>query len=116
MWYKKYTNFPYKHLGDCPETGIDCWNLCMHVYKDHRGIDIKQRSWDFCNIVDEDWYSKTNDRMYENGFEKFSHIFKQVKDEPKVFDIVLMSIGSTNVTNHCAMLVDRTRILQSLQK
>jgi len=115
-WYKKYTNFPYKHLGDCPEAGIDCWNLCMYVYKDYRGIDIKQRSWDFCNIVDEDWYNKTHDRMYEKGFANFSHIFKKVDDEPKLFDIILMSIGSTNVTNHCAMLVDNSRILQTMIK
>ena len=27
-----------------------------------------------------------------------------------------MSIGSTNVTNHCAMLVDRTKILQTMIK
>ena len=42
--------------------------------------------------------------------------FKKVEDEPQLFDIILMSIGSTNVTNHCAMLVDRTKILQTMIK
>ena len=113
-WYNKYVDYPYQHLGDDPETGIDCWNLCMYVYKDHLDIDIKQRSWDFCNIVDEDWYNKTTDRFYEEGFKKFSHIFKRVSDEPKLYDIVLMSIGATNVSNHCAIIVDRNRILQTM--
>ena len=113
-WYNKYIDYPYTHLGDDPINGIDCWNLCMYIYKDHLNIDIKQRSWDFCNIVDEDWYSKTTDRLYEEGFKKFSHIFKKVSDEPKTYDIILMSIGSTNVSNHCAIYVDKNRILQTM--
>ena len=113
-WYHKYTDYPYKHLGNDPETGIDCWNLCMYIYKDRLNIDIKQRSWDFCNIVDEDWYSKTTDRFYEDGFKKFSHIFKKVNDEPKLYDIILMSIGSTNISNHCAIYIDKNRILQTM--
>ena len=112
-WYHKYTDYPYKHLGNDPETGIDCWNLCMYIYKDHLNIDIKQRSWDFCNIVDEDWYSKTTDRFYEDGFKKFSHIFKKVNDEPKLYDIILMSIGSTNISNHCAIYIDKNGALHS---
>jgi len=113
-WYYKYTDYPYKHLGNDPKTGIDCWNLCMYIYKDHLNIDVKQRSWDSCNIVDEDWYSKTTDRFYEDGFKKFSHIFKKVNEEPKLYDIILMSIGSTNISNHCAIYVDKNRILQTM--
>ena len=113
-WYKKYLNLPFRHLGDNIETGIDCWNLCMYIYKDYRDIDIKQRSWDFCNIIDDNWYNKTTHRLYEDGFEKFSHIFKKTNDKPKLYDIILMSIGSTNISNHCAMYVENNRILQTM--
>ncbi len=113
-WYNKYVDYPYVHLGDDHINGIDCWNLCMYIYKDHLNIDIKQRSWDFCNIVDEDWYNKTTDRFYEDGFKEFSHIFRKVEGEPKLYDIILMSIGSTNVSNHCAIYVDKNRILQTM--
>ena len=34
--------------------------------------------------------------------------------EPKVYDVILMSLGSTNVTNHCAMYVDTNKILQTM--
>jgi|TARA_R110001592_G_scaffold54396_7_gene166459 cell wall-associated NlpC family hydrolase len=113
-WYNKYVDYPYQHLGDDPETGIDCWNLCMYIYKDHLDIDFKPRSWDFCNIVDEDWYNKTTDRFYEEGFKKFSDAWTKVSGEPQLYDIVLMSIGATNVSNHCAIIVDRNRILQTM--
>ena len=32
-WYKKYTGFPYAHLGDNINSGIDCFNLIKYVYK-----------------------------------------------------------------------------------
>ena len=99
-WYDKYTGLPFLHLGDDPKTGIDCWNLCMYIYRDHRNIDIKQRTIDFCNIVDDNWYNKTTQSLYEDGFKKFSHIFKKVDDAPKVFDVIVMSIGSTLISNH----------------
>ena len=34
--------------------------------------------------------------------------------EPKVYDIILMSLGSTHVVNHCAMYVDKNRMLQTM--
>jgi cell wall-associated NlpC family hydrolase len=57
-WYKKYVGFPYKHLGEDPISGIDCFNLCTLIYKQELEIDIPYRTKDFCNIIDEDWYSK----------------------------------------------------------
>jgi cell wall-associated NlpC family hydrolase len=34
--------------------------------------------------------------------------------EPKLYDVILMSLGATNVTNHCALYVDRNKILQTM--
>ena len=39
-WYKKYTGFPYAHLGDNINSGIDCFNLIKYVYKIELNIEI----------------------------------------------------------------------------
>ena len=52
--------------------------------------------------------------IYEDGFKKFSHIFKKVDDAPKVFDVIVMSMGSTLISNHCALYVDNNRILHAM--
>ena len=39
-WYNSYTDFPYKHLGNDTETGIDCFNLCRLVYEKELNITI----------------------------------------------------------------------------
>ena len=111
-WYNKYTGFPYRHLGEEPIDGIDCLNLCILIYKKELGIEIPYRTKDFCNIVYEDWYTKTHERWFDNGASDKNGWVK-VK-EPKVYDIILMSLGSTNVTNHCAMYVDTNKILQTM--
>jgi cell wall-associated NlpC family hydrolase len=111
-WYNRYTGFPYRHLGEEPIDGIDCFNLCTLIYKKELGIEIPYRTRDFCNIVDEDWYEKTHERWMDRAAsEKYGWI--KVKD-PKVYDVILMSLGSTNVTNHCAMYVDTNKILQTM--
>lgn len=111
-WYNNYTGFPYKHLGNSIDTGIDCFNLCRLVYKNELNIDIPYQTSDFCNIVDEDWYTKTHERWMEKAA---SEEYGWVKvTEPKVYDIILMSLGSTHVVNHCAMYVDKNKMLQTM--
>ena len=111
-WYDSYTGFPYKHLGLDVETGIDCFNLCKLVYKNELDIDIPYTTQDFCNIIDEDWYTKTHERwMDQAATEKYGWV---KVTEPKVYDVILMSLGSTHVTNHCAMYVDTNKILQTM--
>ena len=63
-WYNKYKDFPYLHLGNNAETGIDCFNLCKLVYLNELEIDFPYTTSDFCKIVDEDWYSKTHERLF----------------------------------------------------
>lgn len=111
-WYNKYKDFPYLHLGNNAETGIDCFNLCKLVYLNELNIDFPYTTSDFCKIVDEDWYSKTQERFFEiNANEKTG--WRKVK-EPQLYDIITMSLGSTNITNHCALYVDRNKILQTM--
>ena len=111
-WYNKYKDFPYLHLGNNAETGIDCFNLCKLVYLNELNIDFPYTTSDFCKIVDEDWYSKTQERFFEiNANEKTG--WRKVK-EPQLYDIITMSLGSTNITNHCALYVDKNKILQTM--
>lgn len=112
IWYSKYLNFPYIHLGDNPETGIDCFNLCRLIYREELNIDIPYDTSEWCNIVDEDWYSKTHNRPFDEGAtEKFG--WKKVSI-PEKFNVITMSLGSTNVTNHCALYIGERKILQTM--
>ena len=111
-WYKKYVGFPYLHLGTVPETGIDCFNLCRHIYKEELDIDIPYTTSDFCNIVDEDWYSKTSEQWFHRGGTA-EYGWKTVS-KPDKFDIIFMSIGSTNVTNHCSLYLGEEKMLQTM--
>jgi cell wall-associated NlpC family hydrolase len=111
-WYDKYTNIPYKHLGADLENGMDCYNLCRYVYKQETGIEIPFLSYDCCNIVDDDWYNKTTEQFFENQVYANTNCLKV--SSPSIFDFILISIGSTNVTNHCAMYVDSNKILHTM--
>lgn len=111
-WYDKYLNIPYKHLGNDPKSGMDCFNLCRYIYNEQTGINIPYFSFDRCNIVDDDWYNKTSDPIFENSALS-DPSWKRVS-EPKKFDFILMSIGSTNITNHCAMYLENNKVIHSM--
>lgn len=114
-WYKKYTGLPYKHLGESIETGIDCFNLCKHIYKQELGINVSYSTSNFCNIVSDSWYNFENKEIMLNATKLDEEGFKWEKVlEPKVYDLILLTIGSSNITNHCAMYVDRGRILHTV--
>ena len=112
-WYNSYTGFPYKHLGDDKETGIDCFNLCRLVFRNELNIDIPYTTSDYCNIVDEDWYTKTHTQFMLDGFNNPDLGWEKVKT-PQVYDIIIMSLGSSHVVNHCAIYVDLNKMLQTM--
>lgn len=111
-WYDKYINIPYKHLGNDPSSGMDCFNLCRYVYKQETGVEIPHLSFEHCNIIDDDWYNKTTDQYFEQAV-KHDARCAQV-ESPKKLDFIFLTIGSTNVTNHCAIYVDTNRILHTM--
>lgn len=114
-WYNKYINAPYKHLGKDLATGIDCFNLCALVLKQECGINVTLSTSDFCNIIDDDWYLKTNEQLIENAAKLTTPSFSWLQvEEAEPFDILLMSVGSTNITNHCALCIDNTKLLQTM--
>lgn len=113
MWYDKYVDFPFRHLGNDPETGIDCFNLIRLVYKNEKNIIIPYSTADYCNIVDQDWYNKTDSNPLSESFNNLALGWEEIEtSELNLFDVVTMSIGSTNCVNHCAVYVDRGKILQ----
>lgn len=111
-WYDKYINLPYKHLGNDPITGIDCFNLCRYVYLYEKHIDIPYISYEHCNIVDDDWYNKTTQSFFEQAIYNDQRWQKVTDIQP--FDFLLMSIGSTNVANHCSIYLGNNKILQTM--
>lgn len=115
-WYYKYVGLPYEHLGNNPSKGIDCTNLMRLVYKKERGIIIPFKTSDLCNIAEPDWYNKTTEKLFEKGIRIQRDDFRWEKvREPQVYDIILMSIGDTNITNHCSVYVDKGKILHTME-
>jgi cell wall-associated NlpC family hydrolase len=110
-WYDNYLNIPHKHLGNSKHTGIDCVNLCSLIYKEQLGIDVGISSHEYCNIIDDDWYNKTTNQVLTNTLNNSNNWTKVVT--PKPFDIILLSIGDTNITNHCSMYVGNNKILHT---
>lgn len=110
--FEKYVGLPYKHLGNNIEIGIDCFNLCKLVLKEHKNFDIPYYSHDWCNIIDEDWYSKTHNQFFLDAA-KEQHGWKNI-EIPEPYDIILMSLGSTNVVNHCSLYIGSNKMLQTM--
>ena len=106
--YLKYEGFPYKHLGDNPDTGIDCFNLVRWVYKHELGIEISLSTADFCSNPEEKWYIETNNHLFGKPSAERAG-FRSVKT-PKEYDMIIMSIGTTNIANHCALYLGKDKI------
>lgn len=111
--WDKYVGLPFKHLGLSPITGIDCFNLVKYVYKEELNIDIPYSTRDWCNIIDENWYMKTHERnidkasSVEYGWEKV--------EKPDIFNVITMTMGSSCITNHCAIYIGHNKILHITQ-
>lgn len=113
-WYDKYTGIPYKHLGN-DFNGIDCYNLCRLVLERECNLNIPETSDAFCNIVDDDWYNKMSVSPFELRIQQQLEIGACKKVHmPSKFDIIIMSIGATNITNHCAVYIGSNKILHTM--
>lgn len=110
MWYEKYCNRPYIHLGNDLENGIDCFNLCSLIYKEQKNIIIPYETKDFCFDKNVNWYNNINYSPF--GFFNNEAFGWESVNDITIFDIVTMSIGSTNYINHCAIVVDKNKLLQ----
>jgi len=108
--FKDLEGFPYKHLGDDVKTGIDCFNLWRYTVHKYTNKLYQFPTSTFCDETNENWYNKiSEDLMQKKATSKTDFI--PIK-ELQVFDIVLFSIGATNVTNHCATYLGNDRLLQ----
>ena len=111
-WSEKYINIPYKLFGTDPKTGMDCFNLLHHIYKKELDLDIPYISSDYLKIVDDAWFQKTHDQVFLRASKNGD--WDQI-NELKPFDLILMSIGATNVVNHIAMYVEKNNIIQMIE-
>lgn len=111
-WYDKYTDIPYKYMGETLE-GLDCYNLCRFVINQETNQLIPYSTKDCLPIADPDWYNKTTTRFIENKASEDVN-WKKVT-VPKPLDVIIMSLGSNNVTNHCALYVGNNKILHTTE-
>jgi len=112
-WYEKYKGLPYKHLGEDPVTGIDCGNLIKYVLKKEHDIDIWYSTSTFCNITDDDWYNHPDLHHPLNMFRDEKYGWVEIHNgEMRPFDIIVMTLGATNMPNHVAMYVGDNKLLQ----
>ncbi len=112
QWYNKYTDIPYKLFGTEVATGMDCFTLLCHVFKEEVGIQIPYTSSDFLKMVDNLWYTKTHEQHFLNGSKNGDWV---EIDSLKNYDLILMCLGATNVVNHVAMYVGNNKILQMIE-
>ena len=112
QWYEKYVNIPYKLFGTDVNTGMDCFTLLCHVFKEELNIIIPYTSSDFLKMVDDQWYTKVHEQYFLNGAKNGD--WKEVTKLQK-HDLILMCLGSTNVVNHVAMYVGNNKILQMIE-
>jgi len=112
QWYNKYTNIPYKLFGTEVTTGMDCFTLLCHVFKEEAGIQIPYTSSDFLKMVDDQWFTKTHEQHFLNGSKNGDWVEVETL---QLYDLILMCLGATNVVNHVAMYVGNNKILQMIE-
>ena len=110
---EKYLNIPFKHLGVSLTTGIDCFNLIREFYSNELSILIPYTTRTWCNIIDENWYYKTHQELVKN-VTKEEYGWKPI-DSVEPYCLITMCIGTSTITNHCAMYVGNNKMLQTLQ-
>lgn len=115
-WYDKYVGIPFADFKNDLTTGIDCVNLTITIFKNERNININTDTSELCPLIERGWYNKLSEDIMLQFFEKYKDYFEEIdKSQLKIFDIILFSIGSTNITNHCAMYVDNNKILHTME-
>jgi cell wall-associated NlpC family hydrolase len=110
---QKYLGAQFKHLGLSIDTGIDCFNLIKQFYKDELNIDIPYSTRTWCNIIDENWYYKTHEELVKN-ITKEQYGWKEIS-KPEPYCLITMCMGTSTITNHCAMYIEQNKMLQILQ-
>jgi cell wall-associated NlpC family hydrolase len=104
---------PYKHLGT-DKDGIDCFNLGVLLYKEILNIIIPYTTADFPTAdKDVNWFNKVENPtlLYDCFTEKYGW---KLVEKAKPFDVILMSIGSTNYANHCGVLLPNANMLHTM--
>lgn len=107
--WDKYVGAPFKHLGIDFKTGVDCFNLIKHIYKEEKNIEIPYTTRDWCNIIDETWYLKTHEDLIKKACNEL-HGWQRVQ-APEEYDVITMNFGTSTITNHCAMYIDYNKII-----
>jgi len=115
--YKKYCGLPYEHLGNDVIKGIDCVNLALHIIKEETGVTRDYTTKTFCNL-EGNWYNKADSHKFNplNNFKDKANGWVSVdKNKLKEYDVIIMTIGASNVPNHCALYLGQNKMLMILE-
>lgn len=110
-WYEKYIGIPYKELGR-DEDGVDCYGLCLMIYKNELGIDIP----DYFGIgfkKAKDFKSSVTMKKELQGIilNESSHWKEIPQNEARPFDLVLFNMLGYVI--HIGILIDKNNMLHS---
>jgi len=102
MNLNKYVNLPYKNLGR-DFDGVDCYGLCVLIYKDYLNIDIP----DYANLsYSQDWYKKEENHVLSN-----INWLDKVEQPYKRFDGLLLYNGTKVVVNHIGLYMEDNKFI-----
>jgi len=107
--WNKYVGLPFKHLGLDPKTGIDCLNLVRLIYKEELNIEFPYTTRDWCDVISQNWYDSTHIDPFKKGAVA-EYGWESIK-EPELFSVITMYMGTSTITNHCALYIGDNKIL-----
>ena len=95
--HSEYVGIPFKSRGRCRD-GIDCWGLVKLVYRDILGIELRDYAIDAHDVL-----TVSNAVQEHEGWAD--------TNDPKLFDLAVMSLCRKRIANHVGIYLGNSRVL-----
>jgi cell wall-associated NlpC family hydrolase len=102
IWAAQYVGLPYKRYGRARE-GIDCWGLCMLVYKEQLKIALPDLS-DVYNGSNKNERKQAINATYQSQKPAWIPV-----EDIKAFDVIAFQLQG--IVNHVGVAIDDSYIL-----
>lgn len=100
----KYIGTPYVKYGRDIETGLDCYGLIVHIYKQEFNLELDPLT----NLTTQQGFKSASERLRKTDIYKE---FEPVLHEMKLGDIILISFAGNPL--HVGMAIDNNRMIHS---
>lgn len=104
MNLSKYIGLPYVKYGRDVKTGLDCYGLVVHIYKQEFNIELDALT----NITTEHGYTRASKELVNTQSYKE---FIEVTGERKLGDIILISFAGNPL--HVGMAINENSMIHS---